>query len=74
MFSMLASSIKGLLHLISLQLIIKLYFYSDNGTDYSGLHTTPPSTLPITVGVVVGTCVVLTLGVVIFIFISRCVQ
>lgn len=34
----------------------------------------PSNNLPITVGVIVGTCVVLTVGVVIFIFISRCVK
>lgn len=74
-FAMLASSIKDTLHCdIAAINNAKYIFFSDNGTTSSGLHRTPSNNLPITVGVIVGTCVVLTVGVVIFIFISRCVK
>lgn len=51
------------------------FFYSlDNWTPSAGFLDTQTKKMPITVGMIVGTCVVLTLGVVIFIFVSRYVK
>lgn len=75
LFAMPASFIKYMVHCEIAAIINKNYiFYSENGTTSSGLHSMPTNNLSITVGVIVGTCVVLTVGVVIFIFFSRCVQ
>lgn len=75
MIAMLASSIKDLLHCDITAIDKTMYFISsDNETVSRRLHSTPSNNTPVTVGVIVGTCVALTVGVVIVFFISRCVQ
>lgn len=49
-------------------------YFLDNWTASTGFIISPSNNMSITVGMIVGTCVVLTIGVVIFIFISRCVK
>lgn len=52
-----------------------MHFFSvGNDAAPTGFLDMPSNSQPITVGVIVGTCVALTIGVTIFIFILRCVK
>lgn len=62
------------LHIFAIYNANYFFYYLDNWTPSAGFLNTQSNKMPITVGMIVGTCVVLTLGVVIFIFISRCVK
>lgn len=53
---------------------IDVYYNLGNGADTVKTLNKQSTNLPVTVGVIVATCVVLTVGVVIFIFILRCVK